>query len=65
MGAALATLKTDVSSLTSNEYETLEETVNVLASFHQATVELLEEKWVTASKIIPLMKMLHHSVVAS
>lgn len=33
--------------------------LGVLAPFHQATVELLEQKRVSGSKVIPLLKMVH------
>lgn len=60
----LATLKTDVSPLTSHEYGTIKESLPVLAPFHQATVESSEERQVSVSKVIPLMKILHHAVLA-
>lgn len=53
VGAALATLKTDISPLTS-----------LLVPLHQATVEISDKKRVSASKIIPLMKLLHHAILA-
>lgn len=36
--------------------------LDVLRPFQQATVELSKEKWVTASKVIPLVKMLNHYI---
>ncbi|KAL7406999.1 hypothetical protein ABVT39_001380 [Epinephelus coioides] len=62
VGAALTSLSTDLRPLTSREYDIIGETVKVLGPFHQATVELSEEKRVSASKTIPLMKMLRHTV---
>lgn len=53
VAADLATLKADVSPLTSHENETIEESLPVLAPFHQATAELSEERWVSISKAIP------------
>ncbi|XP_076137405.1 E3 SUMO-protein ligase ZBED1-like [Alosa pseudoharengus] len=63
VGAALASLRTDVSPPTSLEYETMKDALDLLAPFHQATVELSAEKRVSASKVIPLMKMLNHTIV--
>ncbi|KAJ8336870.1 hypothetical protein SKAU_G00380900 [Synaphobranchus kaupii] len=49
MGAALASLNTDLTPLTSQEYEAIRECLRVLSPFHQATVELSEEKRVSGS----------------
>lgn len=62
VGAALASLHTDLLPLSSLENDTIEETAKLLGPFHQATVELLEENRVSGSKVIPLLKMLHHTV---
>ena len=61
VGAALASLRTDITPPTSLEYATIKEAIQVLAPFQQATVELSGEKWVSASKIIPLLEMLSHT----
>ena len=61
VGAALASLRTDITPPTSLEYATIKEAIQVLAPFQQATVELSGEKWVSASKVIPLLKMLSHT----
>lgn len=58
VGAALASLHTNLLPLSSLENDTIEETVKLLGPFYQATVELSEEKRVSGSKVIPLMKML-------
>ncbi|XP_077097966.1 E3 SUMO-protein ligase ZBED1-like [Siphateles boraxobius] len=58
VGAALATLKTDVRPLSSEDYETAAACLQLLAPFYQATVELSEEKSVSGSKVIPMTKML-------
>ncbi|KAK1889339.1 Zinc finger BED domain containing protein 1 [Dissostichus eleginoides] len=58
VGAALATLKTDVRPLSSEDYETADACLQLLSPFFQATVELSEEKRVSGSKIIPMTKML-------
>ena len=58
MGAALATLRTDVRPLSSEDYDTITACLKLLAPFYQVTVELSEEKRVSGSKIIPMIKML-------
>ncbi|XP_073727347.1 zinc finger BED domain-containing protein 4-like isoform X3 [Misgurnus anguillicaudatus] len=62
VGAALATLRTDVAPLTSEEYFAISECMKVLAPFQVATVELSEEKRVSGSKVIPMMKMLRYTI---
>lgn len=62
VGAALATLRTDVAPLTSEEYQAISECMKVLAPFQVATVELSEEKRVSGSKVIPMMKMLRYTI---
>ncbi|KAI7800885.1 putative zinc finger BED domain-containing protein 1-like, partial [Triplophysa rosa] len=62
VGASLASLRTDTSPLYPQEYEVIEEVLRVLSPFQQATVELSEEKRVSGSKVIQLMKMIHHSL---
>ncbi|KAJ7991996.1 hypothetical protein DPEC_G00289630 [Dallia pectoralis] len=64
VGAALASLNTDITPLTALEYETVQDALDVLAPFRQATVELSGEKRVSSSKVIPLMKMLNHAVMS-
>ncbi|XP_030011319.1 zinc finger BED domain-containing protein 1-like [Sphaeramia orbicularis] len=64
VAAALATLRTDITPLTSQEHQTIEECLPILSPFNQATVELSEERRVSISKVIPLMKMLYHTVLA-
>ncbi|XP_038124278.1 E3 SUMO-protein ligase ZBED1-like isoform X2 [Cyprinodon tularosa] len=59
---SLASLKSDIPQLTTNDYKIIEETLRVLAPFNQATVELSEEKRVSGSKVIPMLKMLHLSL---
>ena len=59
---SLASLKTDITPLTADEFTIIGETLRVLAPFHQATVELSEEKRVSGSKVIPMMKMLYHAL---
>ncbi|CAM4665410.1 unnamed protein product [Leuciscus chuanchicus] len=64
VGAALASLKTDITPPTALEYEAVRDALDVLGPFRQATVELSGEKRVSASKVIPLMKMLNHAVTS-
>lgn len=54
---SLASLKTNITPLTTEECEISEEMLMVLAPFDQATTELSEEKRVSESKVILLMKM--------
>lgn len=56
---SLASMKSDVTPLTADEHTIIGETLHVLAPFHQATVELSEERRVSGSKVIPMMKMLY------
>ncbi|CAM4569352.1 unnamed protein product [Leuciscus chuanchicus] len=51
-----------VLKLVNEDYEAIQQILCVLAPFHQATVELSEEKRVSGSKVIPLLKMIHHSL---
>ncbi|XP_051811807.1 zinc finger BED domain-containing protein 4-like [Acanthochromis polyacanthus] len=62
MMVSLASLNSEIPPLTTQDFETIQETLHVLAPFHQATVELSEEKRVSGSKVIPMLKMLHHSL---
>lgn len=59
---SLASLQTDITPLTADEFTILKEALLVLAPFHQATVELSEERRVSGSKVIPMMKMLYCSL---
>ncbi|KAL2076466.1 hypothetical protein ACEWY4_027930 [Coilia grayii] len=61
VGAALASLQTDVAPLTAIEYGSIVECLQLLAPLKEATVELSSEKVVSGSKIIPLVKMLRHT----
>lgn len=62
LSAAMSSLQTDVTPLTSAEFAVVEECLGVLSPFNEATVELSTEKKVSASKIIPLMKMLDYTI---
>ncbi|XP_056442541.1 E3 SUMO-protein ligase ZBED1-like isoform X2 [Gadus chalcogrammus] len=59
VGAALAILTTDVTPMSSEDYEATAACLHLLAPFNQATVELSEEKIVSGSKVIPMTKMLN------
>lgn len=58
VGAALASLQTDIPGVTSDEYNNVTACLSILSPFNEATVELSEEKRVSGSKVIPLLKML-------
>ncbi|XP_041735582.1 zinc finger BED domain-containing protein 4-like [Coregonus clupeaformis] len=58
VAAALSTLDTDIIPLGSADYEVIHQCLGVLGSFNQATAELASEKRVSASKVIPLVRML-------
>ena len=62
VGAAVASLLTDIPPLTPGEYMVVGECLSILSPFNDATVELCEEKRVSASKVIPLLKMLNHAL---
>lgn len=59
---SLASLKSPLPVLTGEEHDIIAEVLVVLAPFNSATVELSEEKRVSGSKVIPMMKMLHHAM---
>lgn len=56
----LASLEMDIASLTPEEYNIVTGCLSVLSPFYKAAVELSEEKRVSASKVIPLLKMVEH-----
>ncbi|XP_034150871.1 zinc finger BED domain-containing protein 6-like [Esox lucius] len=58
VAAALSTLDTDIIPLGSADYEVIHQCLGVLGPFNQATAELSSEKRVSASKVIPLIRML-------
>ncbi|KAK0137855.1 Zinc finger BED domain-containing protein 1 [Merluccius polli] len=58
VGAALGGLVSDIPALTSEEYTNVTGCLSILSPFHEATVELSEEKRVSGSKVIPLLKMI-------
>ncbi|XDV37901.1 hypothetical protein PO909_007427 [Leuciscus waleckii] len=64
VGAALASLKTDITPPTALEYEAVRDALDVLGPFRQATVELSGEKRVSASKVKSSLFMLNHAVTS-
>ncbi|KAJ8375079.1 hypothetical protein SKAU_G00056590 [Synaphobranchus kaupii] len=62
VGAALANLNSDVSPLSSSDYEKIIQCLGVLAPFKYATAEMSEEKRVSASKLSPIVLMIQHKV---
>ncbi|KAL7840048.1 hypothetical protein AOLI_G00253710, partial [Acnodon oligacanthus] len=58
LAASLPSLNTDLMVFSSEEFETINPCVQVLWPIRQATVEMCEEKSVSGSKVIPLVKML-------
>ena len=57
VGAALGRLLGGIPVLTSEEYN-VTMCLSILSPFHEATVELSEEKTVSGSKVIPLLKII-------
>ncbi|XP_067293402.1 E3 SUMO-protein ligase ZBED1-like [Pseudorasbora parva] len=62
VGAALASLSSDIMPLSSADFDIISESLEVLAPFKYATKELSGEKSVSASKIIPIIRMIQHKV---
>ncbi|MGL5596557.1 MAG: hypothetical protein ACRDDA_00215, partial [Aeromonas sp.] len=62
LGAVLPTLRSELSPFTAEEYESMNQCLGILGPFHQATVEMSEEKRVSGSKVIPMIKMLKTSI---
>lgn len=62
MGAALASLTTDVVPLTCADYEAVAECFEVLGPLSLATTELSVEKKVSALKVIPIIRMIQYKI---
>ncbi|XP_069009758.1 E3 SUMO-protein ligase ZBED1-like [Embiotoca jacksoni] len=62
VGAALAGLQHDIPFLTSEEFNIVGGSLSLLSPFYDATVELSAEENVSASKVVPLVKMLDHTL---
>lgn len=63
IAAALANLSTEITPLSSDDLEAINQSLLVLSSFHEVTQELSAET-VSCSKVIPLHKLLQHAVRA-
>ncbi|XP_051953602.1 zinc finger BED domain-containing protein 4-like [Xyrauchen texanus] len=62
VAAALANLNSDTAPLTSLEYDIIQQSLTLLQPFKLATTEMSEEQRVSASKLIPLYRMLQHKL---
>ncbi|KAK0140929.1 Zinc finger BED domain-containing protein 1 [Merluccius polli] len=62
VGAALAGLQHDMPMITSDEFSIVGGCLSLLSPFYDATVELSAEENVSASKVVPLMKMLEQNL---
>ncbi|XP_065152040.1 zinc finger BED domain-containing protein 4-like [Paramisgurnus dabryanus] len=62
VAAALSNLNNDTAPLTSIDYDIIQQSLSVLQPFKFATTEMSEEKRVSASKLIPLYRMLQHKL---
>ena len=62
VGAALVSLTTDLTALSSAEYRSMSECLGVLSPLKEETVELSAEKSVSGSKVIPLIRIFRHAV---
>ncbi|XP_016103368.1 zinc finger BED domain-containing protein 4-like isoform X2 [Sinocyclocheilus grahami] len=60
--AALASLATEIPPLSSDELTSVTACLSLLSGFNDATVELSEEKKVSGSKVLPLLKMLDENL---
>ncbi|XP_042624981.1 E3 SUMO-protein ligase ZBED1-like isoform X2 [Cyprinus carpio] len=62
VGAALASLATEIPPLSSDEFSSVSACLALLSGFNDATAELSEEKRVSGSKVLPLLKMLDENL---
>ncbi|KAM8880316.1 E3 SUMO-protein ligase ZBED1-like [Spinachia spinachia] len=62
VGAAVAGLHHDIPFLTAEEFHTVGGCLSLLSPFHDATVQLSAEQNVSASKVVPLVKMLEQTL---
>lgn len=62
LGAALASLNADLVPFSCKDYQAIQQCLTILKPVYQATVELSEDKFASASKVIPLAKMLKHFI---
>ena len=56
VSATMASLPSEV-TMTPTDFTIIKECISVLGPFNEATIELSEEKRVSASKILPMLKM--------
>lgn len=62
VGAVLAGLQHDIPMIMSDEFNIVGGCLSLLSSFYDATVELSAEETVSASKVVPLIKMLERNL---
>ncbi|XP_032421790.1 zinc finger BED domain-containing protein 1-like [Xiphophorus hellerii] len=62
VGAALAGLHTDIPFFTASEFDIVVACLSLLSPFYDATTELSAEEHVSASKVIPLLKMIEKAL---
>uniref|UniRef100_A0A0S7ESM7 PPUP9221 n=1 Tax=Poeciliopsis prolifica TaxID=188132 RepID=A0A0S7ESM7_9TELE len=62
VGAALAGLQTDIPFFTASEFDIVVVCLSLLSPFYDATMELSAEEHVSASKVIPLLKMIEKAL---
>ncbi|XP_032428162.1 zinc finger BED domain-containing protein 1-like [Xiphophorus hellerii] len=62
VGAALAGLHTDIPFFTASEFDIVVACLSLLSPFYDATTELSAEEHVSASKVIPLLKMMEKAL---
>ncbi len=59
---ALASLSSTITPLTGQQFEIISQSVQTLAPFHHATVELSAEKVIAASKVTPMVRTIFHKL---
>lgn len=64
LGAALASLSVDIKPFSAEEYDAISQRLVLLRLFHQATIELSEEKRVSGSEAMSPAKMLKHFIAS-
>ncbi|XP_032428200.1 zinc finger BED domain-containing protein 1-like [Xiphophorus hellerii] len=62
VGAALAGLHTDIPFFTASEFDIVVACLSLLSPFYDATTELSAEEHMSASKVIPLLKMIEKAL---
>lgn len=64
VAAAAASLTIDIPPLTFVDYMTVSECLNYLTPFHQASTEMAADNHVSASMVIPPIRMVQHKLAA-